>query len=459
MRSPEKIRTADQPVRNTYLPPGIKNQGRRWIVAVAAGWGVETALAAPPTPEPALAVEHAEHTISAATQVELDTFFDRSVYETAGIEITTIDSADQGEQSPYSDAPYRRTEQLDGSAFVDHLPVLIEDDTTTITFKRTIERAHCTMTADWKQNTMGTDEAAGLVGQYDYTDQYGNHIFVLRGLPADTTQPCFELITVTTPFQYETTKAANNVPVQMDFTPIGNTNLDGAFYRQVVPLRGTFDHHPVFSSDVSQQEAQALIDGGSINGKFYAGMQGTLDQGIRWTTSLYGLPRELVQHIHIVDTGFIQAEAIGQTDAIIFHADILRDADGITSRDTRIQLVNHEANHLIDVQYEVSSDSRFKALWESIPKDMLPLFNESHFIPGGFGGHAEDSPAELYASFITGLDDDRPLAERLAAQDPAFRKVYHEVAKLVKTILQEKAIADSAKIMGLLDQAITLSAH
>lgn len=457
MKSPE-LRKSKIERNPPYRNRSALERTTAWVIAVAAGWQIDSAFAAPTTPETMPQVEHADHTIPTSTQTELKTWFDQSTYTNAGITITGIDPSTEGKQSEFNTEPYIRSQPLNEASFAEHRAVVLEDDTTNITLRRSIERKHCTFSEEWDtQPMMSGTTHVGTMGKLSYTDKFNNDITVRRGLPDDPNQPCYEFIDVTTPFQYETADQPAMLAVQFDLSQVNDENLDGAMYRKVVPLRGEFDHESVFSNDLSHDQLQGLIEGGMSDGYYYTGMQGTLSKGIDSTTRLYGLSSEVVKRIHVVDTGFVQAEAMMQTDTVMLHADILRDADGLTNSKTREHVIEHETTHLIDAKFGISNDARFQALWSAIPKDQLPMFNESNFLLAGFGGHSETSPAELFASFMNGLDDAQPLAERLKPQSPVFRHTYHDVAVLVKTILAEKNVPNTVPIVGLLDQAISLT--
>ncbi len=386
--------------------------------------------------EPALAQDnHLVPPMSERTQQELLSFFDETSPGTNGIALELLNTS-------ATDSSEELTIQDIAQADLEHgQPIICNADTRAIKLQRTIPLTDLPVTdASW-QTSQAHD---ATTTQITYIDQYRNGVRIQ--LVTHTNQDtATEIIQVAIPFHYATPgESAKTLPLQVDLSQAGNVSIAGGVYLQEVPYVGMVGQLPVYSADFTQAQAYDLLSNQA---------QDKLEWGINVAANSYGLKtRDVVKRVHLVDTGFAQASIDArQPNTLIVRDQLLVDPT-VSPEDIRHVGV-HETSHLVDNQLHISSDPRFVALFNRLTPAIKEQFNEDRF-DDLFGGHAVENASELYASFLSGMDDASGFEETLNSKSAQFRDAYLDVAQTVRVILLDKGIAADAPIITDLEARI-----
>lgn len=140
--------------------------------------------------------------------------------------------------------------------------------------------------------------------------------------------------------------------------------------------------------------------------------------------------------------------------------------EGILTRgDDYSRVGYHEGLHVIDLQLGISTDPRFLAFWKETAlqtPEFLLWISERNFLPDQTGGHAWDSPLELFASLGTSLHHP-DLKTRLAQSAPHFVERYIACLELLHEILQSKVtegkLSRDAPVFEKIKETLTVARY
>ncbi len=264
-------------------------------------------------------------------------------------------------------------------------------------------------------------------------DRFGNDLNLVRVVDGNTTD---EVVNATLSPHVSDPRDTGGLMSYAD------VNVDGTlfdapdlrmFSDRFLEPSGTIGDIPVYVSGIPVTDAEDLISQYGDD----------IERGITNGADLFGLrPEHIVGAIVIRDQGtYRQAYMAANTGTMTFTSEILRSdiLSSVSKGETAEEIAEHEFFHGVSSLLGMEDNAPTDVLFAE--DEVLEEFSERHFsnVPLGHASdYVNDVPAELYASFLNGLDDPdwelhakRLSPEALSIMDGLFKQMEQIPLKII----------------------------